>query len=117
MKILGTICARGGSKGVKNKNIRKLLDKPLIAHTIEYLNSWGKADRIVCSTDSEKIAEIAKEYGADIPYMRPSNLATDEAPKLAVLQHLLRYCEKQDNTTYNVIVDLDPTSPLRMKKH
>lgn len=116
MKILGTICARGGSKGVKNKNIRDLNGKPLIAHTIEYLKKWGKADNIVCSTDSEKIADIARKYGADIPCMRPKDLATDEAFKLHVLQHIVKFCEQQDNTKYDIIVDLDPTAPLRKRK-
>lgn len=113
MKILGTICARGGSKGLKNKNIRELAGKPLITHTVEYFKKWGKADRIVCSTDSEKIANIAKKYGAEIPCMRPPELATDNAFKLHVIQHILKFCEKQDNTKYNIIVDLDPTAPLR----
>ena len=116
MKILGTICARGGSKGIKNKNIRKLAGKPLIAYTIEYFKKWGKTDRIVCSTDSKKIAEVAKKYGAEIPYMRPAELASDNASKLHVLQHLIDYYEKQDNIKYDIIVDLDPTAPLRKKK-
>lgn len=115
MKILGTICARGGSKGVKNKNIKKLLDKPLIAYTIEYFKKWGKIDRIVCSTDSPEIANIAEKYGADIPYIRPKELAGDHISKLSVLKDLIQFCEKQDNTTYDIIVDLDPTSPLRKR--
>jgi len=115
MKILGTICARGGSKGVQNKNIRELAGKPLIAYTIEYFKKWGKADRIACSTDSKKIAEVAKKYGAEIPYMRPAELASDNSSKLHVLQHLINFCEKQDNIKYDIIVDLDPTAPLRKK--
>jgi len=115
MKILGTICARGKSKGVKNKNIRNLVGKPLIAYTIEYLKEWGKADRIVCSTDSKEIADIAMEYGAEVPYMRPAELATDTASKLLVLQHIVKFCEKQENIKYDIIVDLDPTAPLRKK--
>src|SRR4030042_6904536 len=113
MKILGTICARGGSKGVKDKNIRTLAGKPLIAHTIEYLKKWKKADRIVCSTDSEKIANITRHFGAEIPCMRPKELATDNASKLHVIQHIVKFCEEQDGTKYDIIVDLDPTEPLR----
>ena len=113
MRILAIVCARGGSKGVKNKNIRPLLDKPLIAYTLEYLQKWGKADKIVCSTDSNEIATIAQKYGAEIPCLRPRELATDTAPKLPVLQHMLTVCEKQDKTVYDIIVDLDPTAPLR----
>ena len=117
MKILGTICARGGSKGIKNKNIRLLLGKPLIAYTIEYFKKWGKADRIVCSTDSEKIADVARKYGAEVPCMRPQELATDNAFKIHVLQHIVKFCEKQENTNYDLIVDLDPTAPLRKRKN
>lgn len=116
MKILGTICARGGSKGVKNKNIRELTGKPLIAYTIGYLKKWEKAERIVCSTDSEKIAEAAKRYGAEIPFIRPAKLATDDASKLHVLQHIVKFCEEQQNIKYDIIVDLDPTAPLRKQK-
>jgi CMP-N,N'-diacetyllegionaminic acid synthase len=116
MKILGTICARGGSKGVNNKNIKELQGKPLIAYTIEYFKKWDKAEKIVCSTDSEKIAEVAKKYGAEIPCMRPANLATDTAFKLDVLKHIVKFVERKENVKYDVIVDLDPTAPLRKKK-
>jgi CMP-N,N'-diacetyllegionaminic acid synthase len=116
MKILGIICARGGSKGVKNKNIRNLAGKPLISYTIEYMKKWGKADRIVCSTDSKDIAEIAEKYGAEIPCLRPAELATDSSPKILTLKHILQFCEKQENSRYDIIVDLDPTAPLRKQK-
>jgi CMP-N-acetylneuraminic acid synthetase len=113
MKILGTICARGGSKGLKDKNIRELCGQPLISHTIEVMKKWGKSDRIVVSTDSPKIAQIANEYGAETPFTRPPELATDAAPKIPVLQHALRFCEEEGDTRYDVIIDLQPTSPLR----
>ncbi len=113
MSILGTICARGGSKGVKNKNIRLLLGKPLISYSINALKSWAKTNRIVCSTDSDKILEIAKEYGAETPFVRPAEMATDTASKLDVLKHLLNFCEAEENIKYDYIVDLDPTAPLR----
>lgn len=113
MKILGLVCARGGSKGVKNKNIRKLNGTPLIAYSINILKKWGKASRIVCSTDSPEIAKIANEYGAATPFMRPVELATDTASKIPVLQHALRYCEEYDGAHYDTIIDLQPTSPLR----
>ena len=117
MKILGTICARGGSKGVKNKNIKLLVGKPLIAYTVEYLKNWGKANSIICSTDSEKIAEIAKKYGAEVPFIRPKELASDHASKLDVLRHAVKFCEEKKNIKYDAIVDLDPTAPLRRKKY
>ena len=115
MKILGTICARGGSKGVKNKNIKNLAGKPLIAYSIEYFKRWGKAEKIVCSTDSEIIADIAQRYGAEIPCLRPKELGTDTTNKLHVLQHIVKCCENQNKTKYDIIVDLDPTAPLRKK--
>lgn len=113
MKILGTICARGGSKGVKNKNIRNLDGKPLIYYTIAVLKRWGKADKIICSTDSPEIAQIANYYGAETPFLRPRELATDTAPKIPVIQHALRFCEEEYNTSYDIVLDLDPTAPIR----
>ncbi len=108
-KILVTICARGGSKGVKNKNIRPLAGKPLIAHTIWQALNWGKAADVVVSTDSPEIAEVAKKYGASAPFMRPAELATDTAAKIPVIRHALQ----QMGNGYDVVVDLDPTAPLR----
>lgn len=113
MKILITICARKGSKRVKNKNMRDLIGKPLIAHTIETAKKWGRAHRIIVSTDSDEIAEISREYGAEVPFMRPDELASDTAPKLPVIQHAVKYLEDEENEKFDLIVDLDPTSPLR----
>jgi CMP-N,N'-diacetyllegionaminic acid synthase len=113
MKILGTICARGGSKGVPNKNIRNLGGKPLIYYTISILKKWGQTSKIVISTDSPEIAKIANEYGAETPFLRPKKLATDSAPKLPVIQHALKFCEKHYKTKFDIVVDLDPTAPLR----
>jgi len=114
MKILGTICARGGSKGVRNKNIRLLNGKPLIYYAIEALRVWGRADRIILSTDSIEIQKLAKKCGAETPFLRPVELATDSADKLDVWKHMHQFCEKEDNIKYDYIVDLDPTSPLRL---
>lgn len=111
--ILLTIAARGGSKGVKNKNLRELCGKPLIAHTITQAIRWGKADKIICSTDSEEIAEVAKTCGAEVPFMRPHELATDNAGKIGVLQHAVSFVEKEYNKQYKIIVDLDVTAPIR----
>ena len=113
MKILGTICARGGSKGIKNKNIILLQGKPLIYYSIMALKKWKNADRIICSTDTVAIQKIAQKYGAETPFIRPPHLATDDASKLDVLKHLVLYCENKYKILYEYIVDLDPTSPLR----
>ena len=112
-KILLTIAARGGSKGVKNKNVRNLCGLPLIAHTILQAKRWGKADRIICSTDSKKIASVAKRYGAEVPFIRPTGLATDTAGKLDVLRHALKAVERSSGQKYPVIIDLDATAPIR----
>jgi len=113
MKILVTICARKGSKRVKNKNLRLIDGKPLIAYTIEQALKWGRADKIIVSTDSEEISTISKEYGAEVPFIRPKKLASDSAPKLPVIKHAVNYLEKIESKKFDLIVDLDPTSPLR----
>jgi len=113
MKILVTICARQGSKRVKNKNIREIAGKPLIAHTIETAKEWGKADKIIVSTDSEEIAEISRTYGAEVPFLRPENLSSDTAPKLPVIKHAVKYLKDVQGEEFDLVVDLDPTSPLR----
>lgn len=112
-KILLTVAARGGSKGVKNKNFRPLCGIPLIAHTIMQAKQWGRAERIVCSTDSEEIASVARQYGADVPFMRPAELATDVSGKVEVLRHALKTVELDTKTHYTIIVDLDATAPVR----
>jgi len=114
--ILLTIVARGGSKGIEKKNIKLLMGKPLIAYTIEQALKWNQAKRIIVSTDSQEIANIAKEYGAEVPFLRPDHLAKDSTPKGAVLKHALIECERQFNEQYDIVVDLDVTSPLRSQK-
>ncbi|MBF0619474.1 MAG: acylneuraminate cytidylyltransferase family protein [Candidatus Omnitrophica bacterium] len=112
-KILLTIAARGGSKGVKNKNIRMLCGKPLMAHTILQAKKWGKAAHIVVSTDSSAIAAVAKKFGAEVPFMRPPALASDTAGKVPVIRHALSSCEKIFGVQYDMVVDLDATAPIR----
>lgn len=116
LNILITICARGGSKGVKNKNIRMLLGKPLITYSIETAQKWGIAERIVVSTDSKEIAEIALSFGAEVPFLRPDELASDTSPKLSAIRHALIHSEKYFNERFDVVVDLDATAPLRSIK-
>lgn len=113
MNRICTICARGGSKGVKNKNIRMLLDKPLIAHSIQQAKDSKLFKHIAVSSDSEEILTVARQYGADVLIQRPKELATDQAAKLPVIQHCVSTSEKKTNMKYDVVVDLDATSPLR----
>lgn len=111
MGILVTVCARGGSKGLPNKNLRPLLGRPLVVHSVEQALAWGRG-RVVCSTDSEEIARAARAAGADVPFLRPAELATDAAGKVPVIRHALAECEK-DGTRYEMVVDLDVTAPVR----
>ena len=113
VNIIATICARGGSKGVPKKNIRPLLDKPLIVYTIEKAKKCTFFDRIIVSTDDPIIARISKEHGVEVPFLRPKELATDTASKIPVLQHIIDHLEKNENYSPDIIVDLDVTAPFR----
>ena len=113
MKILCTICARGGSKGVKNKNLKNLLGKPLIYHTISQAKKIKKFTKIVCSSDSENILKIAKTNKVDYALLRPQFLSNDKAEKLKAIKHCLINAEKFFNLKFDYIVDLDVTAPLR----
>lgn len=113
MKVLCTICARGNSKGVPSKNMRELLGQPLIVYTIKQAIACENIDRVVVSTDSKQIASLAKEYNAEVPFMRPLELAQDNSSKLPVIQHALSYYIEQLNYKPDYVIDLDPTSPLR----
>lgn len=112
MKTIASICARGGSVGVPGKNIRNLHGKPLIAHTIEQALSVKLIDEVYVSTDSPEIAEVARQCGARVPFLRPAELSTSNAAKIPVIQHLCEWVLRNDGE-FDRIVDLDPTSPLR----
>jgi len=109
-----TICARGGSKGVKNKNVRNLQGKPLIAHTIEQAKHSQLFDCIAVSSDSQQILDIAHAYGVDFLVNRPEELATDTAAKLPAIRHCVAEVEGKSGFEFDVVVDLDATSPLRL---
>lgn len=111
--LIITICARAGSKGVKNKNIKPLNGKPLIAYTIEQAKKWGKGKHIVVSTDSKEIAETAKQFGAEVPFMRPDELASDTSGKLAAIRHALKSSEEIFGDSFKTVMDLDVTAPIR----
>lgn len=114
MTRLCSVCARGGSKGVTNKNLRDLLGKPLIAHSILQARATGLFDAIAVSSDSEAILEAAGQWGADYLIQRPDELARDESPKLPVIRHCAAEAERKSERQFDTFVDLDATSPLRM---
>lgn len=111
-KILCVIGARGGSQGVPGKNIRPLLGKPVIEWAIEKALRIPGIDRVVISTDSEEIAHISRQAGAEVPFIRPSNLALSNTGKFQVWQHALQACEIFYKTTYDLYIDIDCTNPL-----
>ncbi len=113
MFILGTICCRGGSKGVPGKNIKPLLGKPLIAYTVQSALEASLLNDVIVSTDDNEIANIAKAYGAKVPFMRPDDLASDTASKWPVFIHALEAYEKMYNVTVDYLVDMDVTVPLK----
>ncbi len=113
MSKIITICARGGSVGVPKKNIRVLCGKPLIVHTIEQALAVDGIGGVYVSTDDEAIAIVARGAGATVPFVRPAELATSTAAKMPVIEHMVTFLE-QTGVEVSTIVDLDPTSPLRL---
>jgi CMP-N,N'-diacetyllegionaminic acid synthase len=114
-KILAVIPARGGSKGVVRKNIRPICGKPLIAYTIETaLAARHLLHRSIVTTDDPEIKAIACDYGADVPFLRPPELAGDSVPTLPVLQHAVDFVETQDDIRLDWVLLLQPTAPLRL---
>ena len=111
--VLGLIPARGGSKGVPRKNIRSVCSKPLIAYAIQCGLNCSSLDHLIVSTDDPEIAEISENWGADVPFLRPSELAEDTTPMLPVMQHAIVEAEKYYENEVGVLVLLDPTAPLR----
>lgn len=112
MSIIATICARGGSKGLPGKNLRPLAGLPLIVHSIRQAQQCPAIGGVYVSTDDQAIARVAREAGAEVPGLRPAELATDAAPKLPAIEHLVRQVEAR-GVVVDTIVDLQPTSPLR----
>lgn len=110
-KALIIIPARSGSKGVENKNIRPFAGHPLMAHSITAALFCRYASRVVVSTDSDEIAEVAKRYGAEVPFLRPTELATDTSRDIEFCQHTLANIDGAG--TYGYVVILRPTSPIR----
>lgn len=113
--VVAIIVARGGSKSIPRKNVLPLKGKPLIAWPIELACSVPRIDRVVVSTDDEEIAAVAKKYGAEVPFLRPAELAQDQIPTLPVLQHCVRFLKDKENYQTDIILLLYPTSPFLKK--
>lgn len=123
-KVLGIITARGGSKGIPGKNIKLLAGKPLITYTIEAAKNSGIFDpavggvsRLILSTDDPAIAEVAKKYGCEVPFMRLAELAKDTTPHLPVIQHAVKWLKDNENYVPDYVAILQPTAPLRQPWH
>lgn len=113
-KILATVCARSGSKGVKNKNIRLMNEKPMICYTLDLLRGNTIIDNYVISTDSENIIEIVKNYGFDVHFKRPNELAGDKISRVDVIKHAVSWMEENTDKQYDIILDLGVATPLKI---
>jgi N-acylneuraminate cytidylyltransferase len=114
MRIIAFIFARGGSRGLPGKNIRLLRGKPLIAWAIEHARAVSRIDRVIVSTDSEEIAGVAREFGAETPFLRPTELAQDNTPEWLVWRHALNFVQQQEGRLPNAMVSVPATAPLRL---
>lgn len=113
-RVIGFVFARGGSKGVPRKNIRPLAGKPLIAYAIECGLASRQVEKVVLSTDDSEIAAVARQFGAEVPFLRPSELAQDDSPEWMAWQHAIRSCESLDEARpMDVFLSIPATSPLR----
>lgn len=111
--VVCVVCARSGSKSVRDKNIRPLMGKPLLAHSVEAAVASGIFDFVVVTSDSPAYLKIADDYGADFLVQRPENLSGDGVTKLGAIEHAVSCLEKEKSIKFDTIVDLDVTSPLR----
>ena len=112
MRVLGLIPARGGSKGIPRKNIRKLNGKPLLIYTAEAALASKLLDRVVLSTEDEEVAAVGRSCGIEVPFLRPFELAQDTSPTLPVVQHAIEYFSEMGDV-YDAVCILQPVTPLR----
>lgn len=112
MKCIAVIPARGGSKGIPRKCVKLLAGQPLISYIIKTAKRVQGIDRVIVSTEDDEIADVAISYGAEIPFVRPLELASDNVPTLPVVQHAVRYLEEDESYIPDIVVLLFPTSPL-----
>ncbi len=113
LRVLGAVCVRGGSKGVPRKSVRLLEGRPLLAWAVESARAARSIERVVVSTDDAEMAEIGRRAGAEVPFLRPAELARDDSSKWDVFRHLVRTLEERDGYRADVLVDLDAGAPLR----
>ncbi len=113
MEVLAVIPARAGSKSVPHKNIREIGGKPMLAHSIDHAKASSYINRVIVSTDSREYAEIAKKYGAEVPFLRPAEYATDTALDYDVFYHALTWLKENDHYIPDIVVQLRPTYPIR----
>lgn len=113
MQVVALICARGGSKGLPGKNIRPLAGRPLIAWAIGHAQAVKRVSRVIVSTDSEEIAAAAREAGAEVPFMRPAELAQDSSPERLVWRHALSYLKETEGIYPDALLVVPATAPLR----
>jgi len=114
IKTIAIIGARSGSKGIKDKNIRPLLGKPLMTWIIEAAKKAKLVNRVLVSTDSSKYAEIAKKYGAEVPFLRPKEIAQDFSTDLEYVKHALDWLKKNEGCIPDIVLRLVPTAPLQL---
>jgi N-acylneuraminate cytidylyltransferase len=114
MKAVAFIFARGGSKGLPGKNIRLLGGKPLIAWSVEHALAVKRIERVIVSTDSEEIAAVAREHGAEVPFIRPAELSRDDSPEWLAWRHELNYLRETMGVLPEVMVSIPTTAPLRL---
>jgi CMP-N,N'-diacetyllegionaminic acid synthase len=113
--VVAIIAARGGSKGLPGKNIRPLAGKPLIAYSVEAAKASPYVDRVIVTTDSPEIAEVARKFGAEVPFMRPPELAQDLTPTEPVLAHAVEWLEREEGYRVDIVVFLQPTDIFRKR--
>lgn len=114
MTTVAFIFARGGSKGLPGKNIRLLAGKPLIAWSIEHAHAVKRIERVIVSTDSEEIAAVSRDFGAEVPFMRPDELARDESPEWLAWRHALAFIQDTEGALPQAIISVPTTAPLRL---
>ena len=114
MTAIAFVFARGGSKGLPGKNTRSFAGKPLIAWSIEHARAVKRIQRVIVSTDSEEIAAVARQFGADVPFMRPAELARDESPEWLAWRHALAFLKETEGALPDVMLSVPTTAPLRL---